>query len=62
MMQPHRVEQVKTRSAETGLGYGLAPGFVRTLYGVIIDEACRRETSIIEGADAAAPAGSARDE
>ena len=40
---PDRVEAVKARAAELGEAQGLDPAFMRTLYQMIIDEACRVE-------------------
>lgn len=47
MMQPERVEEVKARCAARANSHGLAPQFVRRLYTLIIDEACRREGETI---------------
>lgn len=49
MMQPSRVEHVKTRCAELGHKQGLRKGFVVDLYGRIIQEACDMEDEIIGG-------------
>ena len=51
MMQSGRVEQVKKRCAELAERHGVDPGFVRELYALIIDEACRIEDRIIEASD-----------
>jgi chorismate mutase-like protein len=59
MMQPHRIAHVKQRSAELGATLGLSRDFVETLFGVIIDEACRREDEVI-GEHAAAGAAPVR--
>lgn len=48
MMQPDRVDEVKSRCAKLGAEQGLDPDFVRGLYGHIIDEACALEDRIIE--------------
>ena len=48
MMQPKRVDEVKDRCAKLGADYGLDGDFVRSLYTVIIDEACRLEDIIID--------------
>lgn len=48
MMQPARVELVLDRRAATAPRYGLHPEFVRRLYMMIIEEACRLEDEIIE--------------
>lgn len=50
MMQTGRVEQVKARCAALAERHGVDPRFVRDLYGLIIDEACRIEDQIIDGA------------
>jgi chorismate mutase-like protein len=50
MMQADRVAEVKARNAERGSRLGLDPGFTMNLYAQIIDEACRVETMIIDGA------------
>ena len=47
MMQPGRVEEVKERCAERGLTYGLDSSFTKSLYDLIIAEACRIEDEII---------------
>ena len=49
MMQSKRVEKVKDRCAEMGKKVQLDPVFIRTLYTLIIDEACRVEDSIMDG-------------
>ncbi len=49
MMQSKRVEKVKDRCAEMGKKVQLDPDFIRTLYTLIIDEACRVEDSIMDG-------------
>jgi len=48
MMQPARVAEVKERSAQLAASNGVNPGFVRALFGMIIDEACRLEEEIID--------------
>ena len=47
MMQHDRVNEVKERCADLALKQQINPDFVRELYGLIIDEACRIEESII---------------
>lgn len=54
MMQPSRVEEVKARCASLAAEHGVNPDFVRSLYGLIIDEACRLEDEIIDGAPGSA--------
>ncbi|MGE0372210.1 MAG: chorismate mutase [Gammaproteobacteria bacterium] len=51
MMQRGRVEQVKQRCAALAERHGVDPGFVRELYTLIIDEACRIEDRIIDASD-----------
>jgi len=48
MMQSKRVEEVKDRCAKMGQQYNLDNTFVRNIYTVIIDEACRLEDIIID--------------
>jgi chorismate mutase len=48
MMQPGRVAEVKERCARMAGEHEVDPGFVRRLFGMIIDEACRMEDEIIE--------------
>ncbi|HUZ93814.1 MAG TPA: chorismate mutase [Edaphobacter sp.] len=43
MMQPHRVEFVRQRCATLGQQAGLDTAFVKKLYAMIIEEACRCE-------------------
>ncbi|MFT3769052.1 MAG: chorismate mutase [Minicystis sp.] len=50
MMQPARVEEVKSRLAALAPAHGLRPQFVRRLYAAIIEEACHLEDEIIEAA------------
>ncbi len=49
MMQSKRVEKVKDRCAEMGKKVQLDPDFIRGLYTLIIDEACRIEDLIMDG-------------
>jgi chorismate mutase len=51
MMQPSRVAEVKERCARMAAEHGMNPDFARHLYGLIIDEACRMEDDIIDGAE-----------
>jgi chorismate mutase-like protein len=51
MMQPDRVEAVKSRCAALGASRGLRGDFVKDLYGCIIGEACRLEDEIIGARD-----------
>ena len=48
MMQPARVDEVKERCATMGEEYGLDRDFIKSIYTVIIDEACRLEDIIID--------------
>lgn len=48
MMQSNRVAQVKDRCATLGLQFELDADFIKNLYGIIIDEACRVEDLIID--------------
>ena len=48
MMQNAQVGTVKQRAADRGLEYDLRPDFMRELYTLIIDEACRIEDEIID--------------
>ncbi len=47
MMQSGRVEEVKRRCAGLGQQYGINPQLIVEIYGLIIDEICRMEDSII---------------
>ena len=49
MMQPARVEEVKKRCAAIAESKNVNPEFVRNLYVLIIEEACRLEDDIIDG-------------
>lgn len=48
MMQPNRVEAVKQQAAERARAVGVDEQFIKNLYGMIIDEACRLEDVVIE--------------
>lgn len=48
MMQSKRVDEVKDRCARMGEEYDLDGDFIRNLYTLIIDEACRVEDIIID--------------
>lgn len=48
LMQPQRIETVKARCASRAAIAKIDPEFVRKLYDLIIDEACRLEQEIIE--------------
>lgn len=47
VMQPDRVEAVKSRCAEMAASHGLRPAFARALFGKIIEEACDLEDRIM---------------
>jgi chorismate mutase len=47
MMQPGRVAEVKERCASLAAEHRVNPEFVRRLFAMIIDEACRMEDEII---------------
>ena len=50
MMQPARIEKAKARAAAGALKYGLSESFMQELYQLIIAEACRIETDLMEKA------------
>ncbi|WP_448204771.1 chorismate mutase [Azospirillum sp. sgz302134] len=54
---PDRVEAVKDRAAALGQVQGLDPGFMKTLYQTIIDEACRVEEDFFASCAAATADG-----
>jgi chorismate mutase-like protein len=54
MMQPARVLEVKERCARIASAHGVDPEFARRLFALIIDEACRVEDGIIDGAQTGA--------
>jgi 4-amino-4-deoxychorismate mutase len=47
MMQPGRIDIVQRRAAVYGEEYGIDQAFLRRLYELIIDEACRVENRVI---------------
>ena len=47
VMQHGRVNEVKDRCADLAIDHKVNPDFVREMYGLIIDEACRIEDDII---------------
>ncbi len=51
MMQNGRVDQVKERCASLAVVHGIDPEFIRELYTLIINEACRVEDRIIDSAN-----------
>lgn len=50
MMQPQRVELVLQRAEDYAVDHRMDPGFIRSLYELIIDQTCRVEDAIIGGA------------
>ena len=46
---PERVAKVRERCAAQAPARGIEPGFVRALYDLIIDEACRVEIALMSG-------------
>jgi 4-amino-4-deoxychorismate mutase len=48
MMQPHRLQHVRTKSVKEGRRQGLDERFVNRLIDVITQESCRLEDLIIE--------------
>lgn len=53
VMQPGRMEVVHRRAQDYAHRHGLSGDFVRSLYTLLIDEACRVEDRIVSGNDAA---------
>lgn len=50
MMQTDRIRAVKSHAAELAARNGISIGFAERLFDLIIDEACRLETQILEQA------------
>jgi 4-amino-4-deoxychorismate mutase len=50
MMQPERVQAVKERRRKLGMQHGLDGDFIVQMYSLIVQETCRMEDEIIEGA------------
>jgi len=48
---PERVEEVRERCASVGRSHGLSADFIRALYTLIIDEACRVEDALMAKSD-----------
>ncbi len=44
---PERIDEVRERCASLGHSLGLSPDFVRAVYTLIIDEACRLEGELM---------------
>jgi chorismate mutase len=53
MMQPERVRHVQESYAARGSQLGLDPEFMRSVAGLLVDEACRIEQLIIDGCEEA---------
>ncbi|WP_129976873.1 chorismate mutase [Rhodococcus sp. Q1] len=53
VMQPGRMEVVHRRAQDYAHRHGLSGDFVRSLYTLLIDEACRVEDHIVSGGDIA---------
>nr|WP_241386848.1 chorismate mutase family protein [Rhodococcus sp. CH91] len=53
VLQPGRMEVVHRRAQDYAQRHGISGDFVRSLYGLLIDEACRLEDRIVSGADPA---------
>ena len=51
IMQQDRVNEIKDRCADMATRQQVDPDFVRKLYALIIDEACRIEDEIINNPD-----------
>lgn len=49
MMQPGRMQFVHERARNYALGHHMSPEFLRSLYDLLIGEACRVEDLIIDG-------------
>lgn len=49
MMQPHRINLVQARAARYAAEHNMNAEFLRRLYELIIDEACRVENLVIAG-------------
>jgi 4-amino-4-deoxychorismate mutase len=50
MMQPQRIALVHERAAQYGAEQGVDADFLHRLYDLIIDETCRVESRVIDGA------------
>ena len=50
MMQPHRIAIVQERAASYAAEHDIDPKFLHHLYDLIIDETCRVEDLVIDGA------------
>ncbi len=48
MMQPGRVDVVQQRALEFGRAHGVSEDFLRSVYTLLISEACRVENVIID--------------
>jgi chorismate mutase-like protein len=56
MMQPHRIGVVQRRAARYAEEHGLSAEFLRRLYDLVIEETCRVEDLVIDGAASTTPA------
>lgn len=55
MMQPDRLDALRTRVEAFAEANGLDPGFLTGLFDHITDEACRLEDAVIDGGETGAP-------
>ena len=60
VLQPGRMEVVHRRAQDYAYRHGLSGDFVRSLYTLLIDEACRVEDRIVSGGAPADRVGSGR--
>ncbi|MCD5422359.1 chorismate mutase [Rhodococcus pyridinivorans] len=60
VLQPGRMEVVHRRAQDYAHRHGLSGDFVRSLYTLLIDEACRVEDRIVSGCAPADRVGSGR--
>ncbi|QXU51835.1 chorismate mutase [Rhodococcus sp. LW-XY12] len=60
VLQPGRMEVVHRRAQDYAHRHGLSGDFVRSLYTLLIDEACRVEDRIVSGGAPADRVGSGR--
>jgi 4-amino-4-deoxychorismate mutase len=59
MMQTDRIRAVKTRAANLAIRHGVAPELTDRLFDLLIEEACRLETNILEQVHHAPPGSGA---
>jgi chorismate mutase len=55
MMQSDRIRAVKSRAARLAVDHGVAPHLTDRLFDLLIEEACRLETTILEQLHEAVP-------